>query len=50
MIAVGPILSAVLPYAIPAVAYVVGHIVGWFHHKLTHPVTTTGTANTQVKP
>lgn len=35
-----PLLVAALPYlvqyGIPVAAFIGGHILGWFHHKLTH--------------
>ena len=34
----GAVIAAVVPYAIPACAYAIGHIVGWFHHKLSSKV------------
>ena len=37
----GAAIAAALPYivqyGVPLATYAIGHLVGWFHHKLTHP-------------
>lgn len=48
-----PLIAALIPliakYGIPAVAYGVGHLVGWFHHKKVASKTAAQPA-AQVKP